>query len=124
MGLFSRFKKSDVLYYPGCRTYIKHKENMELYKKIFSKLGINLLIMDKNFCCGLPALELGYEQEARKIARKNLEFLKENNIKKIMTSCPSCYKMLTQDYPEMLPDWDIEIENTWEIILKKLLRFI
>jgi len=127
MGLFSIFKKGDILYYPGCRTYVKHEESIDIYKRIFSKLGINIITLEeleipkKHFCCGLVPLELGYEQEARKLARENMEFLKANNIKRIMTNCPSCFKMLTQNYPEMMPDWDIEVINTWKLILERLI---
>lgn len=120
MGLFSRFRTSNTLYFPGCVTYFKFNENFELCKKIFSKLRINFKIIDKKICCGLPAFEAGYEAEARKLARRNFEIFKEEGIKEIITACPSCYKMFLQDYPEMLPDWDIEVKNLWEIILDKL----
>jgi Fe-S oxidoreductase len=120
MGLFSRFKKEEIFYYPGCRTHIKHKDLEDFYLRVFYRLGINIALLDKHLCCGMLPLELGYEQEARKIARKNLEFLKENNVKKIITNCPSCYKMMSRDYSLMLPDWDIEIVDMWKLILEML----
>src|SRR3989344_7672090 len=120
MGIFSIFQKADALYYPGCTTYYKYNENYEIYKKIFSKLGIYVILAENITCCGLPALELGYETEARKLARKKLELLKENGIKRIITNCSACYKMFTQNYPELLPDWDIEIVDIWRLILEKL----
>ena len=120
MGIFSIFKKAETLYYPGCVTYFKFKENFELYKKIFSKLGMNVIESKGINCCGLPVLEAGYELEARKLARQNFELFQKNNIKKIITNCPACCKMFSQDYAEMLPDWDIEVKNVWKIILDKL----
>ncbi len=122
MTLFSIFKKADTLYFPGCKTYFKYKDNFELYKKIFSKIGIKIIEPKGITCCGLPALELGYEQKARKLARENFELLKKNNVKKIITNCPACHKMFTQNYSEILPDWDIEVKNMWELILDKLER--
>jgi len=120
MGLFSIFGKSNVLYFPGCITYFKYKEIFELYKKIFIKLGINFIEIEKKVCCGLDALEAGYESEARKLGRRNFEIFKEEGIKSIITTDPACYKMFLQHYPEFLPDWNIEIKNIWEIILDKL----
>jgi len=120
MSIFSIFKKSDILYFPGCVTYFKHKESYEIYKKIFSKLGIGVIELDDKICCGLPALEAGYEQEVRRLARKNFELFKEIGVKKIITNCPACFKMFSQNYPELLPDWDIKVENVWKLILKKL----
>jgi Fe-S oxidoreductase len=124
MGIFSilGLEKPDTLYYPGCMTYFKHKDNYEAYKKIFSKLGIKTLWSENIICCGLPAFEMGYEGEARKLARKKFELLKENGIKRIITNCPGCYKMFKQNYPEFLPDWDIEVVDVWRLILEKLIN--
>jgi Fe-S oxidoreductase len=120
MGMFSLFKKDNTLYFPGCVTYFRFPENFELYKKIFNKLRIGFELTDKKVCCGLPALEAGYDQIARKLARRNFEIFKEKEIKSIITNCPGCYKMFLKDYPEMLPDWNIQIKNLWEIIFEKL----
>ena len=120
MGFFNIFKASDTVYFPGCITFYKYKENFELYKRVFSRLGINIRVLDKKICSGVDALEAGYENEARKLARKNLDLFNENNIKSIITNSPSAYKTFKQDYPELLPDWNINIINTWELILDKL----
>lgn len=120
MGLFSIFSKSDTLYFPGCTTYFKFQENYKIYKKIFSKLGIDFIIVDKKVCSGLVALETGYEQEARKLARRNFEIFKEKGVKSIITNSPEAYKMFLQNYPEILPDWNIAVKNLWAIILDKL----
>ncbi len=120
MGLFSIFKKSSTLYYPGCYTFFKHKEHFEAYKRIFSRLGIDFKLIDKNICCGLPALEGGYDAEARKLARRNFDIFKEEQITSIITNSPCCYKMFLYDYPKILPDWNIEPKNIWRMILAKL----
>lgn len=122
MGLFPRFTKSNVLYFPGCTTFFKFKENFELYKKIFNKLGIDFREIDKKICSGLPALEAGYEKDARKIARRNFEIFKEEGISSIITNSPGSYKIFLEDYEKMLPDWNIEIKNVWELILERLER--
>jgi Fe-S oxidoreductase len=120
MRLFSIFKSSKTVYFPGCAIYFNNKEYFELYKKILHKLGIEFKFVNKKICCGLPALELGYDAEARKIAKRNFEIFKEENITHIITSDPGCHKMFLQDYPNLIPDWNIKIENLWKIILDKL----
>ena len=120
MGLFSLFKSSGMIYFPGDITYFKFRENYELYLKIFSKLGITVRVLDKQNSCGLVPLELGYESEARKLMRQNLEDFKLENIKKLITNSPECYKMFSENYSEMLPDWDVEVINIWELILDRL----
>lgn len=124
MGIFSIFGlgKPDTLYYPGCITYFKYKHDYEVYKKIFFKLGIKIIWSENIICCGLSAFEMGYEGEARKLARKKFELIKENGIKRIITNCPDCYKMFKQNYPEFLPDWDVEVEDIWNLILEKIME--
>jgi len=120
MGIFSWFGKSSTLYFPGCATYFKHNDNFKLYQEIFSRLGIGFKTIDKNVCCGLPVLEGGYELNTRRLARRNFEIFKEEEIDSIITNSPCCYKMFLQDYSELLPDWDIEVRDVWDVILEKL----
>jgi len=119
MGIFD-FLKSKPVYIPDCMTYFKFNEHFKLYKKIFSKLGINYKLLDKTLCSGFEALEVGYESEARNIAKKNFEILSKENINSIITTSPGAYKIFSQDYPRFIPSWNIKILNLWELILKKL----
>ena len=120
MGLFSIFKLSKRVYFPGCNLYFKNKSHLETYSDILYKIGIDFKFVEKKICCGLPALELGYDSEARKIARRNFEIFKEENIGEIITSDPGCYKMFLKDYPNLVLDWNIKVENFWKLVLEKL----
>jgi len=120
MGLFSIFKKSSTLYYPGCVTFFKFPESFKLYNKIFSRLGIEFRLIDEKICCGLSAFEAGYETEARKLVKSNFELFKQEQITSIITNSPCCYKMFSVDYGKIVPDWDIETKNVWRMILAKL----
>jgi Fe-S oxidoreductase len=120
MGIFSFFNKNNVLYFPGCISYYKYKDNLDLYKKIFDKLSIDYRLLEDTNCCGLFSYETGYEINSRKLARKNFETMKKEKITGIITTCPACYKMFLKDYPNFLPDWNIEVINIWSEILKRL----
>ena len=122
MGLFSLFKESNTLYFPGCTGFFRFRSNSDLYLQIFSKLGFDFKAIEKNFCCGLDLIESGYESEARKLARRNFEIFKENEIKGIVTTEPGSYMMFLKNYSEIIPDWNIETMNIWEMILDKLLK--
>ncbi|MEN9626298.1 MAG: iron-sulfur-binding reductase [archaeon] len=120
MGLFSLFARNDAVYMPDSTTLLKHREGYELYLKIFAALGIPVKLLEKQLFSGREAWEAGYEQTARTIARDNFDFLKGQKVTKIITNSPECYKMLAQTYKQLIPDWDIPVENIWEILLKKL----
>ncbi|MBU3913760.1 MAG: (Fe-S)-binding protein [Nanoarchaeota archaeon] len=122
MGIKSFLEKigKNTVYYPGCLTKYALSAEAENYKKILGKLGADFIILPDILCCGSPVLNAGYETEARKLARKNLEIFKKYNVKKIITNCPACFKTFLKDYKEMLPDWDIEVEHVISVILSYL----
>jgi len=120
MGIFNFFKKGNTLYYPGCLSKHVLIAEAENYKKILTKIGIDYIVLPQELCCGSPVLNAGYEKDARKLARKNMDLFKEHNITKIITNCPACFKTFSQDYREMLPDWKIEVEYIAITILNYL----
>ncbi len=120
MGLLSFLTgKKNILYYPGCLTKLVLKQEVENYRRILNKIGVNFIMLPNEVCCGLPALNAGYESDAIKLARKNLQLFRQHNIRKIITNCPACYRTFS-DYKEMLPAWDIEVEH----IAKTLLAYL
>jgi heterodisulfide reductase subunit D len=127
MGIFG-FGGGKTLYYPGCLTKGVLTEQFENYKEIFNRLGIDFILLpeDKN-CCGLPILNAGYRKDTRKIAKKNFNLFKKNNITKILTNCPSCYHTFNDIYPKLVRDWDIKVEHATVAISnalkKKRIRF-
>jgi len=124
MGVKSWIKNmgKNTVYYPGCLTKYALNPEAENYKKILNKLGVDFIILPDILCCGSPVLNAGYETEARKLARKNLEIFKKYNVRKIITNCPACFKTFLKDYKEMLPDWKIEVEHAVFTILRYLER--
>lgn len=120
MGLFDWFAGSSTLYYPGCVLFKKYKEHFELYQEVLMKMGIRFNILDEYVCCGIEALEAGYDAESRKLARRNFEILRNAEVREIITTSPECYKMFVYDYPEILFDWDIKVLNIWDLIVESL----
>ncbi|MEK6871570.1 MAG: (Fe-S)-binding protein [Nanoarchaeota archaeon] len=120
MRLFSLFSKSAAVYFPDATTFYKHKEGYETYKKIFTHLDIPFQELETNLSSGVEVFVEGYEQLARRIANDNYHALQKKGIKKIITTSPECYYMLSQVYPTLVPQWDIVVDNIWAIILEHL----
>ncbi len=123
MGIKNILKNfgKNTLYYPGCMLKNVLKTEHENYKKILNKLGIDfILLAEEELCCGSPVYNAGYKKEARKLAKKNFEIFKKRKINKIITPCPGCYNMFHNEYPNLIRDWNIEVEYAWITILKKL----
>ncbi len=119
MGLFG-FGSSGVLFWPGCYSSAALGDAISAYRRILKKIGIKFETINSLMCCGGVLIDAGYDKEARKLARENFELLKEKGIKKIVTDCPLCYKTLSQDYKEFIPEWDIQAEFILATVLNQL----
>ncbi|MEM7825326.1 MAG: (Fe-S)-binding protein [Candidatus Aenigmatarchaeota archaeon] len=121
MKIFEKLKGGNVLYYHGCLKKFVAKELGENYRKILRSIGIDFIeLKDLEFCCGSPALNAGYKEDTKNLAEKNFKVFKEHSVRKIITSCPACFKVFSQDYPKILEKWEIEVEHTTQTIAKSV----
>jgi Fe-S oxidoreductase len=97
------------------------KDLAENYRKILRKIGIDFIeLKDLEVCCGSPVLNAGYKEEATRLAEKNFKVFKEHSVKKIITSCPACFRTFSQEYPKLLDNWNIEVEHVMQTVAKAL----
>lgn len=127
MGILDRIKAflsrfgGNTLYYPGCLTKYVTKELGEKYRKILRKARIDFIeLKELEACCGSPVLNAGYTEDAKSLAEKNFKVFKEHSVKRIITSCPACFKTFSQDYPKLLKGWNIAVEHTTQTIAKAI----
>ncbi|MGC8812542.1 MAG: heterodisulfide reductase-related iron-sulfur binding cluster [Candidatus Aenigmatarchaeota archaeon] len=79
MKFFDKIRGGNILYYPGCLTKFVAKELGENYRKILRSIGIDFIeLKDLEFCCGSPALNAGYKEDAKNLAEKNFKVFKEH----------------------------------------------
>jgi Fe-S oxidoreductase len=71
--------------------------------EVFSKNGISLSCPKQN-CCGMPALEAGDFELAKRLARQNVESLHPHvrSGKKVLAIDPTCSYTLRKEYPELV----------------------
>ena len=115
MNFLDRFRKGETLFYPGCLAKHQLKTIANNYATILGKLGVNFTLLKENeVCCGWPALSLGYKPEFEDLVLKNKEIFRQANIKKIITSCPSCYLIFKKFYDEF------KVEHVTQTLAKHL----
>lgn len=84
---------------------------------ILKKAGVKFGLMREQWCCGGPAAEMGYVDQARTFAEHNLEDWKAVGAKRIITLDPHDYITFTEDYPEYFNgDYDMEIIHITELV--------
>jgi Fe-S oxidoreductase len=108
----------NILYYPGCLIGQYATDLNENYKEILKKLGINFMQINEFSCCGSPVLNAGYATEYEKLKEKNIQTFDKYGIGTIITPCPACYKMLTQEYN--LAKEGIEVKHITQVLAENL----
>jgi L-lactate dehydrogenase complex protein LldE len=67
--------------------------------KIFERLGHEVDFPENQTCCGQPAFNAGYWDEARSVAEKSLETFHDSEV--IVSASGSCGAMMKVFYPEL-----------------------
>ena len=88
-----------VLYFAGCMTQLTPKI-MRAMKLIMEAAGEKYEFLDKDggICCGRPMLLSGKTAEAQAMMAKNTELIKQSGAKRLVLSCPICYKVFKEEY--------------------------
>ena len=92
-------KSPKTLYFAGCMTQLTPKI-MRAMKQIMETAGEEYEFLDKDggICCGRPMLLSGKTAEAQAMIAKNTELIKKSGAKKLVLSCPICYKVFKDEY--------------------------
>lgn len=95
-------EKAEVVFFPGCSASYKYPGIAQATAKILNGSGTSFTLLADDSCCGNTVYSVGMIDEAREIAKKNIEAVKAAGAKKLVTACAECYRMWKVDYPKML----------------------
>ena len=112
--ILEKLSGGNTLYFPGCLTHYVLPNIEENYKNILRKLNIDFIFLPDFNCCGSPVTHAGYKNDFEDLKKKNIEFFKKFGIKRIITNCPACFKILKENYPEL------KIEHIIQVLVKNL----
>jgi len=92
-------QKADVIFFAGCMTHLT-PAIIKSMKEIFAAANIKYWFMDedKTSCCGSPLMKVGQYEAARKLIEYNKHLIISSGAKKLIVSCPICYKVFNEDY--------------------------
>jgi Fe-S oxidoreductase len=84
---------------------------------VLKEAGVQFGLMREQWCCGGPAAEMGYAEQARRFAEHNVADWRAVGAKRIIVIDPHDYIAFTEDYPEYFgDDFDFEILYITEIV--------
>lgn len=90
---------SGVVYFAGCMSHLTPKITRSMVK-IFEEAHESYEFLDINgsICCGRPMMLTGKSNEAKALIAKNTELIKNSGAKRLVLSCPICYKVFKEEY--------------------------
>ncbi len=100
----------DVLYWPGCcSTFDPTKQRIASdLIKLLRKCNIDYGILgSEERCCGDPARLIGQEHLFQSIAKETVEKLNARKFKIFLTSCPHCYNVFKNEYPQFGGNYNV-----------------
>lgn len=90
--------------------------------QILQQAGYEFGLMGEQWCCGGPAAEMGYVEQAKRFAQHNLDNWRSTGTTRVLVLDPHDYITFTEDYPRYFgADFDIEVVLVVEL-LAQLLR--
>ena len=85
--------------------------------QVLRKAGVEFGLMREQWCCGGPAAEMGYVDQARRFAEHNVADWRAVGVKRILVLDPHDYISFTEDYPRFFGDeYDFEIVLVVELV--------
>jgi FAD/FMN-containing dehydrogenase/Fe-S oxidoreductase len=78
--------------------------------RLLEAAGFDVVVIERRACCGRPMLSKGLVEEARRLARKNVDALAPYARRgvPIVGTEPSCILTLRDEYPDLLPN-DLDV---------------
>jgi len=89
-------------FFAGCvANYVRPDLGLHLLD-LLEAHQVAVVTFDKEACCGIPVLQSGDEENAREMARKNVELLTTRQFDHLVFLCPTCATTAVHEWPRLL----------------------
>jgi Fe-S oxidoreductase len=109
---------ADTLYWVGCTTAFRAPGIAKASVKALKGIDVKVKLLEGEPCCAEPLITLGLLDEAKEIATKVVQQIKDSGAKRVVASCSGCYNTFKRFYPELL---EVEIPDVEIVHISELL---
>lgn len=92
-----------VIFFSGCMITYANPGIGQAVIEVLERNGIDVVVPEKQVCCGLPSLAAGDRETFEGLRQQNLKVFRENDCDTIITACASCGSTLKEHYGPELP---------------------
>ncbi len=114
--LAARGEQPSVLFWVGCAGSFDQRAQRisRAFASILQHLEIRFAILGREeMCTGDPARRAGNEFLFQMMAYQNIELLNRYSIKRIVTTCPHCFNIFKNEYPELGGNYEVVHHSTY-----------
>ncbi|OGS42382.1 MAG: hypothetical protein A3K67_04640 [Euryarchaeota archaeon RBG_16_62_10] len=111
--------KGEVFYFVGClphydaifyeRQGLRLQDICESAVRIMNKAGVVPVVSNEEKCCGHDLNWVGDEDNFEKLMEHNVEVIKKSGAKKVVFTCPECYRTFKMDYQDLMGELKFEL---------------
>ncbi len=106
----SNSETPEILFWVGCAGSFDQRAQKvtRAFTDILNHVGIQFAILGKEeMCTGDPARRAGNEFLFQMMAYNNIQTMNMYGVKKIVTTCPHCFNILKNEYPELGGNYEV-----------------
>jgi len=106
----SQSQDTEILFWVGCAGAFdaRYTKVTQAFAKLMQKAGIKFAILGaEEKCTGDSARRIGNEYLAQMLMKDNIATFNNYNVKKIVTTCPHCFNMLKNEYPQFGGSYEV-----------------
>jgi len=96
-------RRAHVAYFLGCVQSVLMAEGSRDTVEVLAENGCEVVIPKDVKCCGMPLVGYGFKDEARDLARHNIDLFEKLDVDAIITDCATCGSSL-KEYGHWLAD--------------------
>lgn len=108
--MIAKGENPEILFWVGCAGSFdaRAQKITRAFAAILNKVGISYAILGKEeLCNGDPARRAGNEFLFQMMAYQNIQTLNNYGVKKIVTTCPHCFNIFKNEYPELGGSYEV-----------------
>lgn len=113
---FAAGEVPEVLFWVGCAGSFDQRAQRitKAFATILNKAGVSFAILGKEeMCTGDPARRAGNEFLFQMMAYQNIQVLNNYEVKKIVTTCPHCFNIFKNEYPQIGGNYEVMHHTTF-----------
>lgn len=117
------YRKGDILIWSSCFFFTdSFRPEIVRFVELLKKAGVGAGISPLEVCCGDPARKCGGEDLFQELAMENIAWMKEMEVKTVVSHCPHCLQTIADGYKQVDPEFSVEVIHHSALLAKLLAK--